>query len=102
MVEQASDSRSTQIVSQMAVVMLAGGKAMKGMFGLDEGVTIICLALLAGSYTIYGGLRSVAWTDFLQFVVMSAGLLAVTALVIECAGEQSSSAATRGNAAQAG
>jgi solute:Na+ symporter, SSS family len=66
------------IIAQMAVVMLAGGKAMKGMFGVDETVTILCLAGLAGSYTIYGGLISVAWTDFLQFVVMMAGGLVVT------------------------
>lgn len=74
------------IVAQMAVVMLAGGKAMKGMFGLDEGVTIICLALLSGSYTIYGGLRSVAWTDFLQFVVMMLGGLVVTIIGLSRAG----------------
>ena len=68
------------IVAQMAVVMLAGGKAMKGMFGIDETVTIVCLAVLAGSYTIYGGLISVAWTDFLQFVVMMIGGLIVTVI----------------------
>ena len=66
------------IVAQMAVVMLAGGKAMKGMFGIDERLTILFLAVLAGSYTIYGGLVSVAWTDFLQFVVMMLGGLIVT------------------------
>jgi SSS family solute:Na+ symporter len=66
------------IVAQMAVVMLAGGKALKGMFGFDETATIICLAVLAGSYTIYGGLVSVAWTDFLQFLVMMLGGLIVT------------------------
>jgi SSS family solute:Na+ symporter len=66
------------IVAQMAVVMLAGGKAMNGMFGWDETVTIIGLAVLAGSYTIYGGLASVAWTDFLQFIVMMLGGLIVT------------------------
>ena len=66
------------IVAQMAVVMLAGGKAMKGMFGWNETATIIGLAGLAGSYTIYGGLVSVAWTDFLQFVVMMSGGLIVT------------------------
>ena len=65
------------IVAQMAVVMLAGGKAMKGMFGIDETATIVCLAVLAGSYTIYGGLISVAWTDFLQFIVMMIGGLVV-------------------------
>jgi SSS family solute:Na+ symporter len=68
------------IVAQMAVVMLAGGKAMQGMFGLDPTVTIVCLAVLAGSYTIYGGLISVAWTDFLQFVVMMLGGLIVTVI----------------------
>ncbi len=68
------------IIAQMAVVMLAGGKAMKGMFGIDETVTIIALAVLAGSYTIYGGLISVAWTDFLQFVVMMLGGLIVTVI----------------------
>ncbi len=65
------------IVAQMAVVMLAGAKAMRGMFDLNETVTIVTLALLAGSYTIYGGLRSVAWTDFVQFVVMMIGGLLV-------------------------
>jgi solute:Na+ symporter, SSS family len=68
------------IVAQMAVVMLAGGKAMKGMFGIDETLTIVCLAVLAGSYTIYGGLISVAWTDFVQFVVMMLGGLIVTVI----------------------
>lgn len=68
------------VVAQMAVVMLAGGKALRGMFGLDETVTIVGLAVLAGSYTIYGGLISVAWTDFVQFVVMMAGGLIVTVM----------------------
>jgi SSS family solute:Na+ symporter len=68
------------IVAQMAVVMLAGGKAMKGMFGWNETATIIGLAVLAGSYTIYGGLVAVAWTDFLQFIVMMLGGLVVTAV----------------------
>jgi SSS family solute:Na+ symporter len=68
------------IVAQMAVVMLAGAKAMKGMFDINETATILCLAVLVGSYTIYGGLVSVAWTDFLQFVVMMLGGLIVTVI----------------------
>ncbi|MCX6896885.1 MAG: sodium/solute symporter [Verrucomicrobia bacterium] len=68
------------IVAQMAVVMLAGAKAMRGMFDVNETVTIVALAVLAGSYTIYGGLRSVAWTDFLQFVVMMFGGLMVAVI----------------------
>jgi len=65
------------ITAQMSVVMLAGGKAMREMFGVDPTVTILALALLAGSYTIYGGLISVAWTDFMQFIVMMIGGLVV-------------------------
>ena len=74
------------IIAQMAVVMLAGGKAMNGMFGIDETLTILCLAVLAGSYTIYGGLVSVAWTDFLQFVVMMLGGLIVTIIGLDRVG----------------
>jgi SSS family solute:Na+ symporter len=66
--------------------MLAGGKALKGMFGVEEWITIVLLAVLAGSYTIYGGLTSVAWTDFLQFVVMMLGGLVVTVLGLHHAG----------------
>jgi solute:Na+ symporter, SSS family len=66
------------IIAQMAVVMLAGAKAMRGMFDFNETATILCLAALVGSYTIYGGLVSVAWTDFLQFIVMMLGGLIVT------------------------
>lgn len=68
------------IVAQMAVVMLAGGKALEGMFGFNRYLTIFGLAVLAGSYTIYGGLISVAWTDFLQFVVLMIGGLVVTTI----------------------
>lgn len=45
---------------------------------------IMMTALLVGvaAYTILGGMLSVLVTDFLQFVVMSAGLLAVTILIL--------------------
>jgi SSS family solute:Na+ symporter len=74
------------ITAQMSVVMLAGGKAMKGMFGVNEIVTIVALAVLAGSYTIYGGLISVAWTDFLQFIVMMVGGLVVALVGLDRVG----------------
>jgi solute:Na+ symporter, SSS family len=67
------------IVAQMSVVMLAGAKAMDGMFGFNQPASIVILTILAGSYTIYGGLISVAWTDFLQFVVLMLGGAIVSA-----------------------
>ena len=74
------------VVAQMAVVMLAGAKAMRGMFDVNETVTILALAALTGSYTIYGGLKSVAWTDFMQFVVMMIGGLVVTVVGLDKVG----------------
>jgi solute:Na+ symporter, SSS family len=74
------------IIAQMAVVMLAGGKALEGMFGFSPYLTILGLAVLAGSYTIYGGLVSVAWTDFLQFVVLMAGGLIVAVIGLDRVG----------------
>ena len=74
------------IVAQMAVVMLAGAKALQVMFGFDQYTTILVLAVLAGSYTIYGGLISVAWTDFLQFVVVMLGGLIVVVIGLDRVG----------------
>jgi SSS family solute:Na+ symporter len=74
------------IIAQMAVVMLAGAKALEGMFGFSPNLTILGLAALAGSYTIYGGLIAVAWTDFLQFVVLMAGGLIVAIVGLERVG----------------
>jgi SSS family solute:Na+ symporter len=74
------------IVAQMAVVMLAGAKALKGMFDIDPFLTIVGLAVLAGSYTIYGGLISVAWTDTLQFVVIMIGGLVVAIIGLDRVG----------------
>jgi SSS family solute:Na+ symporter len=68
------------IIAQMSVVMLAGAKAMEGMFGFEQYATILGLTVLAGSYTIYGGLISVAWTDFLQFLVLMVGGLVVAVI----------------------
>lgn len=74
------------VVSQMAVVMLAGAKVMEGMFAVPPYLSIIMLALLAGSYTIYGGLISVAWTDFVQFIVLMGGGLLVAVISLHRVG----------------
>jgi SSS family solute:Na+ symporter len=45
-------------------------------------LTMTALLLLVAVYTVLGGMLSVLVTDFLQFVVMSLGLLAVTVLIL--------------------
>jgi solute:Na+ symporter, SSS family len=49
-----------------------------------ETIIVIMTVLLVGvaTYTILGGMLSVLITDFLQFVVMSVGLIAVTVLIL--------------------
>lgn len=74
------------IVAQMAVVLLAGAKALNAMFGVPPLYTTLGLAVLAGSYTIYGGLKAVAWTDFVQFVMLTVGGTIVATLGLARAG----------------
>ena len=45
-------------------------------------LTMTVLLLMVAVYTILGGMLSVLVTDFLQFVVMSVGLVAVTFLIL--------------------
>ena len=65
----------------MGVFLRQGGEFLVTVCGFDVGyLEIVMTALLVSVavYTIVGGMLSVLVTDYLQFVVMSAGLLAVT------------------------
>ncbi|PWU10634.1 MAG: sodium transporter [Verrucomicrobia bacterium] len=72
------------IVALMAGSLYAGGLALQSIFGLDIAATqagnirwaIVFFAVVTGAYTIYGGLKSAAWTDFFQMLVLlTAGIL---------------------------
>ncbi len=69
----------------MGVFLRTGGQFLVLVAGLDvRYLEIMMTALLVGVaiYTILGGMLSVLVTDFLQFVVMSAGLILVTFLIL--------------------
>jgi SSS family solute:Na+ symporter len=69
----------------MGVFLRTGGEFLVLVTGLDvKYLELTMTALLVGVavYTILGGMLSVLVTDFLQFVVMSAGMIAVTILVL--------------------
>jgi SSS family solute:Na+ symporter len=73
----------------MGVFLRTGGEFLVLVTGLDPGnLELIMTALLVfvAIYTILGGMLSVLVTDFLQFVVMSVGLVAVTVLVMATVG----------------
>lgn len=69
----------------MGVFLRVGGQFLVVCCGmnltyLELAMTVLLLGVAV--YTILGGMLSVLVTDFLQFVVMSAGLLVVTFLVL--------------------
>src|SRR6059036_1593462 len=69
----------------MGVFLRTGGEFLVLVCGFDAAyLEITMTALLVGvaAYTILGGMLSVLVTDFLQFVVMSVGLIVVTALIL--------------------
>jgi SSS family solute:Na+ symporter len=70
----------TNVVAFLAAVLYGGGLALQNLFGWDLWFAIIVLAVVAGSWAIYGGLKSVAWTDFFTVIVMIIGGLMVTVL----------------------
>ncbi len=71
----------------MGIFLRTGGEFLVLVAGLNPdgyNLEIIMTVLLVGVavYTILGGMLSVLITDFLQFIVMSVGLLAVTILIL--------------------
>jgi SSS family solute:Na+ symporter len=70
----------------MGVFLRIGGEFLILICGMQDGLRLewmmTALLVMVAVYTILGGMLSVLVTDFLQFVVMSAGLLAVTLLIL--------------------
>lgn len=93
------------VIAFMAAVLYGGGLALQSLFGqnirallagalarvghvappesyagADLWFAIVALAVVAGSWAIYGGLKSVAWTELFTVIVMVVGGLMVTIL----------------------
>jgi SSS family solute:Na+ symporter len=69
----------------MGVFLRTGGEFLVIVCGIDPEyleISMTLLLLAVGVYTVLGGMLSVLVTDFLQFIVMSAGLIAVTVLLL--------------------
>ncbi|MBN1418205.1 MAG: sodium/solute symporter [Planctomycetes bacterium] len=73
----------SNVVAFLAAVLYGGGIALHRLFDWPLWPSIIALGCVAGSLAIYGGLRSVAWTDFLTVIVMIAGGIVVTLLGLD-------------------
>jgi len=73
----------SNVVAFLAAVLYGGGLALNALFGWNLWFAIIALGVVAGSWAIYGGLKSVAWTDFFTIIVMIVGGLMVTFLGLD-------------------
>ena len=64
---------ASYIFANFALVFYTGGYAMEKMWGFNRIGAVWLLAVLTGAYTIYGGMVSVAWTDFFQCILLMGG-----------------------------
>jgi len=68
---------ASYIFVNFALVFYTGGYALEKMWGFDRVAAVWLLAIATGAYTIYGGMLSVAWTDFFQCLLLMGGGLYV-------------------------
>src|SRR4051812_19176446 len=61
------------VAAIIAGSLFAGGVALDSMLGLPVTYGIVFFGLVTGAYTIYGGLKSAAWADFMQILLLGAG-----------------------------
>jgi solute:Na+ symporter, SSS family len=64
---------TSYVLANFALVFYTAGFAMEQMWGVNRFVAIAIIAITTGAYTIYGGLESVAWTDFFQCILLLGG-----------------------------
>ncbi len=71
------------LVINLPLVLYSGGFVMHKIFGLNLYGAIWILVIVAGSYTIFGGLSAVAWVDLFNGVLLIAGGLLVFTLGVQ-------------------
>ncbi len=67
-------------------VLYLGGLALQTIMGIPLLAGIIGLAIFASTFSIVGGLKAVVWTDVIQVVVLIAGGLLASVLVLQALG----------------
>jgi len=67
-------------------VLYLGALAMEGIMGVPLWTGIAGLALFSVVYSLYGGLKAVAWTDVVQVIVLVGGGLLTTYLALDAYG----------------
>ena len=68
----------------VGVALYAPAIVLTSILGVPESWTILLMGVLVVFYTVTGGIAAVTWTDFVQMLIMTAGLLAalITAIAL--------------------
>lgn len=61
------------VLVTLATVLYSGALALSSIFAIDIGTGIWIIGLLAGAYTVYGGLKAVVWSDLIQGTALILG-----------------------------
>jgi len=69
-----------------------GAIAMEQILGVPREIGVPALLLFAGVYSIYGGLKAVAWTDVLQVIFLVGGGLITAWFALDAVGGESGNA----------
>ncbi|MCB0845858.1 MAG: sodium/solute symporter, partial [Bacteroidetes bacterium] len=77
------------IFVNLTSVLYLGALAMENIMGVDIFYAMAGLALFAIIYSIYGGLKAVAWTDVVQVVFLIFGGLITTYVALDAYGDGS-------------
>ncbi|GHV29468.1 transporter [Bacteroidia bacterium] len=75
------------IFINLTSILYLGALTMEKVMGVPMGICIIGLALFAGIYSVYGGLKAVALTDVIQVVCLIAGGLVTLYVALNLLGE---------------
>ncbi|MDX9973407.1 MAG: sodium/solute symporter [FCB group bacterium] len=75
------------VIAMLGGVLFAGAKALNVFVpAMPLEVAVVVLAVAAGTYTVYGGLLSAVWADFLQYCLLMIGGIVVTIFGLYYAG----------------
>ena len=65
----------------MATIVSAVSIAVEALTGVDAWVSIVLTTVVATAYTLLGGMKAIIWTDVIQFVLYTAGLIGALVLI---------------------
>lgn len=74
------------VVVAMAAVLYSGAVALDQTFGIDTVPAVWIIGVVAGLYTIYGGLKAVVYSDLIQGIALLLGGILITILGFEAVG----------------